>query len=161
MSFSRKFWSESFHQIKEEYIDTGIVKFVYRDFPLTSIHPMAAPSAEALECIRDEGGDEAYYEFHDKIFEEQNILDGGDALTGPVRSTVSYTNDDLVVWAAELNYDIEGCLSSEKYQDEVAKDLQDGVDNGVRGTPYFVVGEIPLSGAQPFSAFKQAIDAQL
>ena len=66
--FCRKFWTETLPLIKSEYIDTGKVKFVYRDFPLASLHPMATPSAEAAECVRDvAGNDAAYFEYHDKI----------------------------------------------------------------------------------------------
>src|SRR3989344_7320374 len=59
--FCRKFWTEILPSIKSEYIDTGKVKFVYRDFPLTSIHPSAEPAAEATNCVREQGGDEAYF----------------------------------------------------------------------------------------------------
>src|SRR3990172_7919363 len=67
-------FSETFPQLKSEYIDTGKVKIVFRDFPLTQIHPMAQPSAEAAECVREKGGDEAYWKMHDKIFENQQVL---------------------------------------------------------------------------------------
>src|SRR3989338_5169830 len=111
--FCRKFWTETLPSIKSQYIDTGKVKFVYRDFPLTSLHPMATPAAEAAECARDlYGGDSAYFKMHDKIFEEQNILDGGNAKTGPVKSTVTFTNNDLKSWAKELGYNIDSCLDS-------------------------------------------------
>ena len=82
--FCRKFWTETFSQIKKDYIDTGKVKFVYRDFPLESIHPASMPSAIALECVREKGGDAAYFKMHDKVFSEGNILDGGSP-TAPVQ----------------------------------------------------------------------------
>src|SRR3989344_9492200 len=97
--FCRKFWTETFNQLKAEYIDTGKVKFVYRDFPLTSIHPAAEPAAEAANCVRELGGDEAYYKMHDKIFQEGNILDGGDPVTGPVRGTAQFGATELKKWA--------------------------------------------------------------
>ncbi len=130
-------------QVIEEYGDK--VTFVYRDFPLDSIHPMATPAAIAAECVRENGGDEAYFEFHDKIFANQQLL----------------SNDNLNSWAQELGYDIGSCLSSQKYLDEIKKDLADGQAAGARGTPYFVINGKPLSGAQPFSAFQQVIDAEL
>ena len=164
--FCRKFWVETLPSIKSEYIDTGKVKLVYRDFPLVSLHPMAIPSAEAAECVRDVGGsDEAYFEYHDKIFGEQNILDTG-SIDGPVRSTVTYTESDLKNWAQELGYDINNCLDSGKFRSEVQKDLADAQSAGGQGTPYFVIlgrdGQgTPLSGAYPFSAFQQIIEAEL
>ena len=164
--FCRKFWLETLPSLKSEYIDTGKVKFVYRDFPLVSLHPMAVPTAEAAECVRDvAGNDEAYFEYHDKLFGEQNILDSG-SLTGPVRSTVTYTNNDLKKWAQEIGYDIENCFDSKKFRSEVQKDIADAQAAGGTGTPYFVIlgkdGKgTPLSGAYPFNAFKQIIDAEL
>ncbi|PIN89940.1 disulfide bond formation protein DsbA [Candidatus Pacearchaeota archaeon CG10_big_fil_rev_8_21_14_0_10_34_76] len=159
--FCRKFWTETFPLLKSEYIDTGKVRFVYRDFPLDSIHSAATPAAEAANCVMEQGGDEAYFKMHDKIFQEGNILDGGDANTGPVRSTVSFTNEDLKKWANDVGYDIDTCLDSGKFRSEVQKDLNDGSSYGVQGTPGFFINGKPLSGAQPYSVFKQIIDAEL
>ncbi|NCO11623.1 DsbA family protein [Candidatus Pacearchaeota archaeon] len=159
--FCRKFWTETLPLIKSEYIDTGKVKFVYRDFPLDSIHPAATPAAEAANCVREQGGDEAYYEMHDKIFQEGNILDGGDPITGPVRGTAQFGATELKQWAQDIGYDIGSCLDSGKYKSEVQKDLADAQAAGGQGTPYFVINGKPLSGAQPFAAFKQVIDAEL
>jgi len=163
--FCRKFWTESYPQIKSQYIDTGKVKIVFRDLPLTSLHPMAQASAEAAECVRELGGDDAYYEYHDKMFSEQNILDSGNP-TGTVSKTIQYTSTDLKSWANEIGYDIGACLDSGKYSSEVQKDARDAQAAGGTGTPYFVImgsdGKgSALSGAQPFSAFKQVIDSKL
>jgi len=159
--FCRKFWTETLPLIKSEYIDTGKVKFVYRDFPLTSIHPAAQPAAEAAECVREKGGDEAYFIMHDKIFQEGNILDGGDPIKGPVQGTAQFGTTELKKWAKDIGYDISSCLDSGKFKSEVQKDLADATSAGGQGTPYFIINGKPLSGAQPFSAFKQIIDAEL
>ncbi len=148
--FCARFWSDALPQIKSQYVDTGKVKLVYRDFPLTSIHPMAQPAAEAAECVKDAAGgqgkgDKAYYEFHDKIFGNQ----------------VALSDASLKAWAKELGYDIESCLSSGKFKSEVQNDLQAATAAGGQGTPYFVINGKPLSGAQPFSSFQQIIEAEL
>ena len=149
--FCARFWSQTLPQIKKDYVDTGKVKFVYRDFPLTSIHPMAQKAAEAAECVGEKGGDKAYFEMHDAIYKNQAQL----------------SLDNLKAWAKDLGYDISSCLDSGKYASEVQKDTSDAQASGGRGTPYFVImksGEktgTALSGAQPFSTFKEAIDAQL
>ncbi|MEK6897974.1 MAG: DsbA family protein [Nanoarchaeota archaeon] len=158
--FCRKFWTETLPQLKTNYIDTGKVKLVYRDMPLTSIHPIAQASAEAAECVREKGGDSAYYKMHDKMFEEQNIIDSGNP-NGPVKGTVSYTKDDLKAWASEIGYDINSCLDSGKYKSEVQKDSADAQAAGGQGTPYFFVNGQEVSGAQPFSVFKEIIDREL
>jgi len=159
--FCRKFWTETYSQLKSEYVDTGKAKIVFRDFPLTQIHPAAQIAGEAAECAREVGkSDEAYWKMHDKMFTEQNILDSGSA-TGAVTKTVTFTNADLKKWAKDLGYDIDSCLNSGKYKSEVEKDLTQGASYGVQGTPAFFVNGKLLSGAQPFSAFKAAIDAEL
>ena len=163
--FCRKFWGETFLQLKKTYIDTGKVKLVYRDFPLTSLHPMAQASAEAAECVREKGGDSAYYNYHDKLFREQNILDSGSA-TGAVTKTATYTEDDLKKWAKAIGYDITSCLDSGKYADEVQKDASDGAAAGVSGTPgFFIIGPSGetnfLAGAYPFSEFEKIIEGEL
>jgi len=159
--FCRKFWTDSFFKIKENYIDTGKVKFVFRDFPLESLHPMAQSASEAAECVRAKGGDLAYYKYHDKLFEEQNILDGGDAKLGPVMSTVSFTINDLKEWASEIGYDIDLCLDSGEMGDEVKNDLSDGISIGISGTPAFIINGRLISGAQPFSVFEEIIEEEL
>ncbi len=161
--FCRKFWTETLPQIKKEYIDTGKVKLVYRDFPL-GFHPNAGPAAEAAECVREAGGsDEDYFRMHDKIFQEQNILDGGDPDRGPVASTIfeGWDTEVLKEWAEEIGYNIDECMDSGKYSDEVQKDLSDGSAAGVQGTPGFFINGRSLSGAQPYSIFRQMIEAEL
>lgn len=154
--FCRKFWQETLPSIERDYIAKGKVKLVYRDFPL-GFHDGAIPYATAANCAREDGGDEAYYKMHDKIFEEQNILDGGS-----VSSTVQYVGvDTLKQWAKDIGYNIDSCLDSGKYADEIQKDLNDGASSGVSGTPGFFVNGKLLSGAQPYSAFKQLIDSEL
>ncbi len=160
--FCRKFWTETYGQLKKDYIDTGKVRLVFRDFPL-SFHPLAIPAAEAAECVREKGGDAAYFKMHDKMFQEQNKLDGGDPMTGPVKSTVfdGWGKDALKKWAKDLGYDIGSCLDSEKYKSEIEKDAADGSASGVSGTPAFFINGKLLSGAYPYSEFKKIIDAAL
>ncbi len=154
--FCRKFWSETLPSIQRDYIDSGKVKLVYKDFPL-GFHEGAIPYAEAARCAREIGDDEAYFKMHDKIFEEQNILDGG-----AVRSTIPYPGDEtLKQWAKDIGYDIGSCLDSGKYRSEIQKDLNEGSSAGVQGTPGFFINGKPLSGAQPYTVFKQMIDAEL
>lgn len=159
--FCRKFWSETYHQLKTEYIDTGKVRLVFKDFPL-DFHEGAKPYAEAAHCAFDAQGDAGYFRMHDKIFEEQNKLEGGDAKTGPVRSTVPFVGKEtLKKWARELGFTIDTCLDSGKYAQTVEDDLAYGKQMGISGTPGFFVNGQLIEGAQPYSAFKQLIDAEL
>lgn len=143
--FCGRFFLQTYPQLKKEYIDTGKVKLVFRDFPL-GFHPFAQPAAEAAECVRKFGGDEAYFKMHDKIFANQESL----------------SEANLKLWASEITgADISACLANGEKTAEVQKDLQDGQAYGVGGTPSFFVDGIMIEGAQPFSAFKQVIDGQL
>jgi protein-disulfide isomerase len=143
--YCSKFYYNTLPKLKKEYIDPGKAKLVYRDFPLTRIHAMAVSASEAAECVREQGGDSSYFNFHDKIFENQQSL----------------SRDNLIKWAEDLGYDIENCLTTSKYRNEVLKDLKDGIDKGVQGTPTFFINGKKLVGAQPFSAFKQVIEQEL
>ncbi|TAL50571.1 DsbA family protein [Patescibacteria group bacterium] len=115
------------------------VRFVYRDFPLTDIHPLAQKSAEAGECAQDQG---KFWEYHDKLYQNQSSL----------------SEDRLVEFAQELNlnvYQFESCLTSGRYADEVLEDYQAGVEAGVRGTPTFFINGNRVAGAIP----KNILDA--
>lgn len=154
--FCRKFYSDTFEQLKKNYLDTGKAKLVFRDFPLT-IHPAAQSAAEAAECVRAQGGDTAYWDMHNTLFEEQNKQDSGDA-HGRVTKTIDFTQQDLITWAATLGYDIEGCLKTGAFTREVQRDIRDGTAAGVVDAPTFFINGQFIAGAQPFSTFQQALE---
>ncbi|MGY5151963.1 MAG: thioredoxin domain-containing protein [Candidatus Nitrosopumilus sp. bin_6a] len=155
--FCARFHTQTLPLILEEYIEQGKVKLVFRDFPIQSIHPNALPASVAAECANEQG---KFREMHDALFEKQNEwnkLDTVDAL--------SLFNQ----YATDMKLDQEefdSCLSSGKFIPEIKKDLEDGREYGVSGTPGFfvgndIVGYVELKGAQPFESFKKIIDAQL
>ncbi len=142
--FCTRFYQNTLSLLEEKYILTGKVKFVYRDFPL-SFHKNAQKAAEAAECAGEQG---KYYEMHDKLFE--NGVSGG--------------TDSFKEYAQDLGLDttqFNDCLDSAKMELEVQKDFSDGSAAGVSGTPAFFINGISLSGAQPFAAFEQIIEAEL
>lgn len=149
--FCRSFWRNTLPEIKENYIDTGKAKFVYRDFPL-DFHPGAMPAAQGSECAREQG---KFWEYHDKIFKEQDKIGTG---------TIEFGLNDLKKWAEEINLDsnkFNQCLSSEKYKQEVQKDYSDGVNYDVTGTPTIFINDRKLVGAQPFENFAAIIEEEL
>ncbi len=118
-------------ELAAKYPDS--VRFIYRDFPLSDIHPIAQKAAEAGECAQDQG---KFWEYHDKLFQNQSGL----------------TQDRLVEFATALNmntFQFESCLSSGRYADEVIEDYQAGVEAGVRGTPTFFINGNRVAGAIP------------
>ena len=155
--FCRRWFEDAKAQLDKEYVETGKVQFAYKDFPL-SFHPMAQTYAEAARCA---GEQDKYWEMHDKIFEEQGKFGSG---------TVSnITEADVKGWATEMGMNAESfnsCLDSGNYADEVQANFNEGAQFGVSGTPSFFIGKKDgtgqlIVGAQPYSAFKQAIDALL
>src|SRR3989338_10918075 len=139
-----RFAIETLSQIKTNYIDTGKVKVVYKDFPL-SFHENAQKAAEAAQCSFDQ---DKFWEFHDKIFQNQQDL-----------SIIS-----LKRFASELGLNtgkFNECLDSGKMAARVQKDVQEGASVGISGTPAFLVNGIGVTGAQPFEVFKQIIDSEL
>lgn len=142
--FCTRFYLNTLPQIKSEYIDTGKVKLIYRDYPL-GFHANAQKAAEAAECAGEQG---KYYEMHDKLFDE--------GVNGGVSSFKQYAKE-IGLNAGEFNE----CLDSGEMASEVQKDFQDGQRVGVRGTPTFFINGQYLSGAQPFEVFKQVIEEKL
>ena len=142
--FCARFYEDALQQIKEKYVDTGKVKFIYRDFPL-SFHTNAQKAAEAAECAGDQG---KYYEMHNMLFESG--VDGGVTAFKQYATNIGLNSNEFDV-----------CLDSGKYYDEVQNDIKDGSAAGVRGTPATFVNGILVSGAQPFSVFEQIIEAEL
>jgi protein-disulfide isomerase len=142
--FCERFFVQTLPQIEKEYIDTGKVKFVYRDYPL-SFHPNATPAALAAECAGEQG---RYWEYHNTLFEHQNAMD----------------NSSLKKYAADIGLDTASfnqCLDSGAMAQEVQKDFQEGATLGVRGTPTFFINGLRLVGALPFQSFKQVIDQEI
>ncbi len=144
--FCARFYQQTLLQIKSEYINTGKVKLVYRDFPL-SFHQQAIPAAIAANCAGEQG---KYYQYHDKVFSNGGA--GGK------------TSADYEKWAQEVGVNVakwKTCLSDPKQRQEIQKDFTDGQQAGIQGTPGFFVNGQLISGAQPFEVFQQIIDAEL
>lgn len=145
---------ETYPQILKEYVDTGKVKYVWRDLPL-EIHKNAENAAEAARCA---GEQEGFWRMHDRLFANQQSL----------------TPPDLVRHAEALDLNsqrFQDCLESGRYAAAIRKDVADAGRAGVSGTPTFLIGIVQpngsvkvfrkLVGARPYSEFKAAIDSLL
>lgn len=118
------------------------IKFIFRDFPLSEIHPNAFSAAEAGACANEQG---KFWAMHDKMFQNQGKL----------------TSDDLKFYAIQIGLDekkFNDCLDSRKYQIEVTKDLIDGTAAGVSGTPTWFIESEKVEGVIPLESFKKIID---
>ncbi len=149
--FCLRYFQETLPDLKKNYVDTGKVRYVFKDFPIAQIHPQAAKAAEAARCA---GEQEGYWEMHDRLFQGQQAE--------------WQNNPDAVnvfkSYAKELDLDtaaFDACLDSGKYADAVAANLDEGIRAGVTGTPAFFINGEPVSGAQPYAVFEQIINSQL
>lgn len=135
---------ESLKKVEEKYVNDGKVKIVFRDFPLP-FHNNAQKASEASECAHDQG---KFWEYHDKLFQNQNAL----------------SIDDLKKYAKELELDADKfnkCLDSGEKEAEVKKDMTDGQAAGVSGTPMSFINGEAVRGAQPYEAFEAVIEKAL
>ncbi len=140
-------------QIDKEFIQTGKVKYVLRDFPLESIHPLAFKASEAAYCAGEQG---KYWEMHDRLFADQKAI----------------ASKDLPEHAQAIGLDsgkFQECLASGKHAAKIRAALVEGQKAGVRGTPAFFLGltapdgskvkiERMISGAQGYPVFQAAIE---
>jgi len=146
--FCKKMYDETEGKLRDEYVSTGKLRMVYRDFPIDQIHPYARSAAEAAECARDQ---DKYWRAHDFLFENQSNL-----------STLAAGK--FVSMAQALDLDINEfreCVQVRKYAEEVEKDYQDGLRAGVTGTPGTFINNQFLPGALPYEDFKAAIEEAL
>jgi len=140
--FCKRWHEEVYEALLATY--PGKIKFVYRNLPLTSIHPDAQSAAEAAMCA---GEQNAYWQYHDKLFSSE------------ILGNVAYTQ-----YATELNLDMtsfEACITEQKYKDEIQADSDFAMNLGVRSTPTFFINGLAIVGAQPLDVFMQVIDKEL
>ena len=146
----------SFHSTAIQAVEDygGDVAWVYRHFPLDSIHANARPVANGAECAAEIGGEDAFWQFIDNTFENQATALGVEGM----KSTAAAIGLDAGAFA--------NCLESEKYADKVEDHYQTGITAGVSGTPgNFVInkkGEAwVVPGAVPFETLKITLDEAL
>jgi protein-disulfide isomerase len=154
--FCGRHFAQAWPRIVTEYVRTGKVKYVFRNFPIESIHPKAFKAAAAAHCAGDQG---KYWEMHDRLFANQAALDPA----------------DLTSHAGAVGLDVpafQRCLDTGKYAGSIRADLADGQEAGVTGTPSFFLGLTEpnastltavsrIVGARPYPVFKEAIEGLL
>ncbi len=148
--FCQRYFKQTYAKIMENYVDTGKVYYVFKNFPLTSIHPQAVGAANAAACAGDQG---SFWPMHDLLFEHQDQWAGNNK-----------ANEVFMSFADQIGLDkdvFQSCLENEQFSDVIFADLQEGVAAGVTGTPAFFINGKLLSGAQPYEAFVQMIEQAL
>lgn len=151
--YCARFYENAYQDILKDYVNTGKAKVVFRDLPL-DFHPGAMPAALAANCARDQGGDAMYFKMHDKLFENQKTI----------FADTTKIDDTMKQMASQLGLNstkFASCYDSEKYKDEIEKDIADAASVGIRGTPAFIINGQYISGAQPYEKFKAIIEQEL
>ena len=146
----KRYVDQTFPTIKTQYIDTGKVKYVFKEFPLSSIHPNAEKAANAAECAFEQN---KFWEMHDALFAKQGTWSGQ-----------KEPSEQLKAIAKEVNLDpnqFNECLDANKFNSVVNKEYQEGRNNQISGTPSFFINGQKIVGAQATEKFITAIDAAL
>jgi protein-disulfide isomerase len=142
------FFKDTYSLIKQRYGDK--VRFVFKHFPLTQIHPLAYMTSLAAECANEQG---KFWEYHDLLFATQRQWNFG------------LTKEGLVKYAEQAKVPdtkkFGECYDTQKYADKIRNDFDAGVGYSVGGTPTFFINGNYLSGAQPFDVFAAVIEREL
>ena len=146
--FCQRFHNDAFAQIKTNYIDTGKIRFITRDFPL-SFHENAMKGAVAARCSAEQG---KFWDFRHTLITNASQLQ----------------SDKINDYAKNASMDVakfKSCFESDKYKTAIDKDIAEGTVAGVTGTPAFVLGRvvngkiegIRIVGAMPYGQFDAKI----
>jgi protein-disulfide isomerase len=150
--FCQQFHNTAFAQIKANYIDTGKVRFVSRDFPL-DFHENARRAATAGRCAAEQG----------KYWEMRHVM---------IVNAEALKADNLASYAGTVKLDVpkfKSCLESDKFKAQIDQDIAEGGVAGVQGTPSFVIGRLEndklqgvrMVGAMPYAQFDAKIQEML
>jgi len=145
---------QTLKKVHEEYPED--VVWVYRHLPMLQLHPKALPEAVATECAGEQRGDDAFWQMLDRIYEEtpgNNRLD----------------LEKLPEFATDIGLDVDKfneCLTSNRYEEKIAKQTEEAFNAGAKGTPFSVVvtpegNYISVPGAQPIDVWTNLIDSIL
>jgi protein-disulfide isomerase len=143
-SFCARFYAQTYPLIREEYGDR--VRFVFKHYPISGLHPDAEPAAMASECANEQG---LFWEYHDLLFENQRDLSGS--------ALLRYAEQAGVPDMAQFSE----CVASQRFASTVMADLLAGDRLGVTGTPTFFINGLPLVGAHPYQTFRLRIEQAL
>ena len=150
--FCQQFHNTAFAQIKANYIDTGKIRFVSRDFPL-DFHDNARRAATAGRCAAEQG----------KYWEMRHVM---------IVNAEALKADNLATYATTVKMDVpkfKSCLESDKFKAQIDQDIAEGGVAGVQGTPSFVIGRLEndklegvrMVGAMPYAQFDAKIQEML
>ena len=147
-------------RLMKEYGKDGKVAWVYRHFPLDSLHSKARKEAQAAECANELGGNDAFWVYTDRLFE---VTPSNDRLNLTLLPQIA---EEIGLDRAKFEACLAGDARGGKYADHIEADRQDATASGGTGTPYTIViasngNTFVINGAQPYAAVKSIIDLAL
>lgn len=153
--FCERFFSQTESQLISSYVTSGKAKFYFADFAF--LGPDSTTLSEGAWCANEQG---KYYAYHDFIYSNQQQENTGWASADKVKALIANSSTGIDSTA------FGSCLDSKKYESRVSDLTKLGQKSGVSGTPSFLIGNADkgytlLVGAQPYTAFQQAIDPML
>jgi protein-disulfide isomerase len=153
--FCRQSFQTVYPKLLRAYVDSGQLRYVFKNLPLEAIHPLARGAAEAAECARAQG---KVWEMHGRLFEDQQKLSKSDSLLHATSLQIERVQ-------------FEACLGDPDKGSIIKQDVDEATKLGLTATPTFLIGEMTkqgtvmvrkrIAGAQPFDIFRIAIDSLL
>ena len=137
-----------FPYVKERLIQTGRVRWVYRDFPLDVPHKWTRLSAHSAACANDQG---KYWEQHSSLYEAQPEWSGSNDAGDMFRDVAQTNGMDVAKYDA--------CMSSLKYAGRIQASSDEGLRLGVNSTPSFIIGGRLYAGVQPYDRLRALVDS--
>ena len=150
----QRFYEETLPLLREDFIETGQVRYMVRDFPVERLHPQAKKMAVAAHCAQEQG---RFWEMHELLFQHQQALGF----------------DNLKEYAGQLGLnetEFQQCLEAERAVRKIGEDMDTAKRAGVLGTPTYLLGKTTkdrtisgqlLRGAQSYTLLKRTIQELL
>lgn len=138
-------------ELEKLYIDTGKVRYIFRDYPQSSIHPSAVRQAHAAHCAAEQ---DRYWDMHDLLYEQVDLLTG-------IREADFTTIDKFAADLGLNTTDFTECMESRRYLKRITQDFETAKALGIRATPAYVVNGEILFGLYPTGAWQKIIDRKL
>ncbi len=146
--FCRRFAVETFPLIEKEYIATGKVRWIFINYPLTSLHPNAVPAAEFAACAAKQG---RFWPAHDRVYATQDqwkdLKNPGPFFVSQI-AALGLRRDPMVT-----------CLERGETRAMIRSDAEGSARSGAKSTPSFYIEGGILAGAQPIEVFRQVLDS--
>lgn len=147
-----KSFHDTMNQIMDEYGADGKIAWVYRQFPISQLHPNAPRISEAALCVGEVAGKDGFWKFTDLVFGERAVNEATNISKLPQYATEAGANQK----------DFMACLESGKMKEKVTASYNEAVGAGIQGTPhsFVLIGnqQAPIEGAQPYEVVKSIVD---